>query len=130
MGAAEVLKVAKEVTASYPTRAGYAPWPCILALIGGGLIIVAGILVALIGPVLATAGDLGFGKLIFGLMVLTFGLIVAWAAYGLRAEPSRYLAYGPAIVIVSMLTLVLAGGGFIIGSVLGIVGGIWAILQD
>lgn len=120
--------MARDVT-TYPTRAGYAPWPFILSLIGGVLILIEGIFVAIAGPILATAGDLGLGTLIFGIVILIFGLIVTWAAYSLRAEPARHVAYGAVIVVVSVLALVLAGGGFIIGSVLGIVGGIWAIME-
>ena len=121
--------MARDVTTTYPTRTRYASWPYILALIGGVLILIEGIIVAIAGPILATAGDLGFGTLIFGIVILVFGLIVTWAAYSLRADPVRHVAYGAVIVIVSVLALVLAGGGFIIGSVLGIVGGLWAIMQ-
>jgi hypothetical protein len=37
--------------------------------------------------------------------------------------------YGAVIIIVSVIALVLAAGGFIIGSILGIIGGAWAIMR-
>lgn len=125
----EVRTVARDVTKTYPTRAAYAPWPFMLSLIAGVLILLEGVLVVMVGPFLTTAGDLGFGTLIFGIVIFVFGLIVIWAAYGLRADPGRQVAYGAVVAIVSVLALVLAGGGFIIGSLLGIIGGAWAIMQ-
>jgi hypothetical protein len=100
-----------------------------LSLIAGVLILLEGVLVVMVGPFLTTAGDLGLGTTIFGIVILVFGLIVIWAAYGLRADPGRRVAYGAAIATASVLVLVLAGGGFIIGSLLGIIGGAWAIMQ-
>lgn len=119
----------RDVSTTYPAQAAYAPWPYMLSLIGGILILLEGIIVAIAGPILATAGDLGFGALVFGIVVIIHGLIIIWAAYSLRANPVRHVMYGAVIVIVSVLALVLAGGGFIIGSILGIIGGAWAIMR-
>jgi len=119
----------RDASTTYPARAGYAPWPYVLSLIGGALILIEGIIVAVAGPILATAGDLGFGALVFGIVVVILGLIIIWAAYSLRANPTRHVGYGAVIVIFSVLALVLAGGGFIIGSLLGIIGGAWAIIR-
>jgi hypothetical protein len=122
--------VARDVATTYPTRAGHAPWPYLLSLVAGVLILIEGIIVAVAGPFLTTAGDLGLGTLIFGIVVLIFALIILWAAYRLRTEPGHHVMYGAAIITFSVLALVLAGGGFIIGSVLGILGGAWAIIQE
>lgn len=119
----------RDVTTRYPARSEYTTWPYMLSLIGGVLILIEGIIVAVAGPFLATAGDLGLGALIFGIVVVILGLIIIWAAYSLRANPVRHVAYGAVIVIVSVLALVIAGGGFVIGSVLGIIGGAWAIMR-
>jgi hypothetical protein len=102
-----------------------------LSLVGGLLILIEGIILAVAGPIIAVsmAGDLGLGTLIFGIVVIIHGLIIIWAAYSLRANPVRHVMYGAIIVIVSVLALVLAAGGFIIGSVLGIIGGAWAIMR-
>ncbi len=119
----------RDATTTYPTRTTYPPWPYILSIIGGVLILLEGLIVAIAGPILTAAGDLGFGALIFGFVILIHGVVIVWAAYNLRANPVRHVVYGAVIVIVSVLALVLAGGGFIIGSVLGIMGGAWAIMQ-
>lgn len=120
----------RDVTTNYPATTTYSTWPYVLSLIGGVLILIEGIIIAVAGPFFfATAGDLGLGALIFGIVVVIHGLIIIWAAYSLRANPVRHVAYGAVIVIVSVLALVLAGGGFVIGSILGIIGGAWAIMR-
>ena len=119
----------RDVTTNYPARTSYSSWPYMLSLIGGLLILIEGIIIAVAGPILVTAGELGLGALIFGVVVVVHGLIIIWAAFSLRANPVRHVLYGAIIVIVSVLALVLAGGGFIIGSVLGIIGGAWAIMR-
>jgi hypothetical protein len=125
-----VAKMTRDVTTNYPATTTYSTWPYVLSLIGGVLILIEGIIIAVAGPFLfATAGDLGLGALIFGIVVVIHGLIIIWAAYSLRANPVRHVAYGAVIVIVSVLALVLAGGGFVIGSILGIIGGAWAIMR-
>ncbi|GEM_PF-2467131 len=114
----------------YPTRTTYSSWPYILALIGGVLVLIEGIIIALAGPlIMVIGGDFGLGTLLFGLVVIILGLVIMWMAFALRSNPARHVAYGAGIIIVSVLALVLAGGGFIIGSILGIVGGAWAIMR-
>ena len=114
----------------YPTRTAYSSWPYILSLIGGVLILIEGIIIALAGPlIMVIGGDFGLGALLFGVVVIIHGLIIMWLAFALRSNPARHVAYGAGIIIVSVLALVLAGGGFIIGSILGIVGGAWAIMR-
>lgn len=115
---------------AYPVQHRYSSWPYLLSLIGGILILIQGILMAIAGPILAIVGDLGLGTLLYGILVIILGLVVIWAAYSLRANPARHVAMGAVIVIFSVLALVLAGGGFIIGSLLGIVGGAWAIVRS
>lgn len=99
-------------------------------MIGGLLVVVEGLIIALAGPLfMVIAGDFGLSTLVFGIFVVVLGLIVMWLAFGLRSMPARHVAYGAAIIIVSVVALVLAGGGFVIGSILGIIGGAWAIMQ-
>lgn len=123
--------MAREATTpAYTTRTSYATWPFWLSLIGGVIILIEGILIAVAGPVLLMGViDLGLGALIFGLVVIVHGIIIMWAAYSLRSNPVRHVMYGAIIVIFSVLALVLAGGGFVIGSILGIIGGAWAIMR-
>jgi hypothetical protein len=99
-------------------------------MIGGVLILIEGIIIALAGPlIMVIGGDFGLGALIFGVVVIIHGLIIMWLAFGLRSNPVRHVAYGAGIIVVSVLALVLAGGGFVLGSILGIIGGAWAIMQ-
>lgn len=115
--------------------AGYAAgvkrvtWPHIISLLGGLLIIIEGMMVAFVSPLLATAGSIGQDALLFGVVVIVQGLIIMWAAWGLRRSPFRHVVLGLVIVVLSMVSMLLAGGGFIIGSVLGIIGGGWAMMS-
>jgi hypothetical protein len=117
-------------TPEYPARTTYSSWPYMLSLIGGVLVLIEGIIIAAAGPlIMVIGGNLGLGTLAFGLFVVVLGLIIMWLAFGLRVRPASHVAYGAGIIIVSVVALVLAGGGFIIGSLLGIIGGAWAIMR-
>jgi hypothetical protein len=101
-----------------------------LSMIGGVLVLIEGIIIAVAGPlIMVIGGNLGLGTLVFGLFVVVLGLIIMWLAFGLRSNPVRHVAYGAGIIVVSVLALVLAGGGFVLGSILGIIGGAWAIMR-
>lgn len=117
-------------TPTYGIRAVYSTWPFWLSLIGGVLIMIEGVVLAVVGPILLSgAADLGMGMLAFGIVVFILGAIIVWGAYSLRTIPIRHVIYGAIIVIASILALVIAGGGFVIGSIFGIVGGAWAIMK-
>ncbi|MBI0583837.1 MAG: hypothetical protein ISF22_06365 [Methanomassiliicoccus sp.] len=118
-------------TPGYTAGATYSSWPFILSMIGGVLVLIEGLIIAISGPLisLAVVGDLGLGVLLYGILVIILGLIMMWLAYGLRSRPASHVAYGAGIIIVSVIALVLAGGGFVIGSIMGIIGGAWAIIR-
>lgn len=107
-----------------------AAWPCVISLMGGLLVLIEGLVVAFVGPLLATAGSIRADALLFGVAVIVQGLMIMWASWGLRRSSSRHVVLGTAIVALSMAAMLLAGGGFIIGSVLGIVGGGWAMMSS
>jgi uncharacterized membrane protein YvlD (DUF360 family) len=124
--------MAKDVTTvpGYPTRTTYSSWPYILSMIGGVLVLIEGIIIAAAGPlIMVIGGDFGLGTLVFGIFVVILGAIIIWLAYALRQRPAQHVAYGAGIIIVSVIALVFAGGGFVIGSLLGIIGGAWAIMR-
>jgi hypothetical protein len=127
----KAMLMARDVTTpGYPTRSATSSWPSTLSLIGGALILIEGIIIAVSGPFLLLIGnDFGLGALVLGIVVLILGVLVIWMAYSLRTTPAQHVAYGAGIIIVSVIALVIAGGGFIIGSVLGIIGGAWAIMR-
>ena len=104
----------------------------ILSLIGGLIILVVGIYV---GSVLGTfaratggaahgllglASGLGWLSAFFGLLIIVLGVVV-------YAQPERHLGGGIGILVLSLLSLV-GSGGLFIGLILGVVGGILAII--
>gem|GEM_PF-1244439 len=103
----------------------------ILAIIGGMFMIGAGILEILIGwsqsvfplgpagIIFVVSGVLG---LFAGALVVTFGALV-------HLYPHHHVAYGVLILAFSTLSLASFAGGFGVGFVLGLVGGILAIVH-
>jgi len=70
----------------------------------------------------------GFGWGMFGLLGLIFGIIVVISAIMLNSRPEEHTMWGTIIVIFSVLSIFgSAMGGFGIGLVLGIIGGVLAI---
>lgn len=104
-------------------------WPSVISVLGGALILIEGMVIAVVSPLISTAGTIGSDALLFGLSVVVQGLIIVWAAYSLRMFPHRHVVLGVVIVVLSMVAMLLSGGGFIIGSILGIVGGGWAMMS-
>jgi hypothetical protein len=71
-------------------------------------------------------GGLGFGM--FGILGLIFGVIVIISAFMLNSKPHEHSTWGTLIVIFSVLSI-FGGmmGGFGIGLILGLIGGILGI---
>jgi len=71
-------------------------------------------------------GGLGFGM--FGILGLIFGVIVIISAFMLNSKPLEHSTWGTLIVIFSVLSI-FGGmmGGFGIGLILGLIGGILGI---
>lgn len=71
-------------------------------------------------------GGLGFG--LFGILGLIFGAIVIISAFMLNSKPHEHSTWGTVIVIFSVLSIFgSAMGGFGVGLILGIIGGILGI---
>ena len=102
--------------------------PFWLSMAGALLVLIEGAVIFLAGPIVASS-TLGLGTLVFGMMVSIIGAVMLWAAYSIRGVPSRRVTYGAIVVMSSVVALVLASGGFVIGSILGIIGGSWAIMS-
>lgn len=85
-----------------------------------------GLLILIVGRsldvVIVDAGALpgGAGVLLGGGMLL--------AAWRLNTRPAGHVAWGAAEIILSVLSLVLVGGGFILGTVMGLCGGVLAMV--
>jgi len=114
----------------------------VLSLVGGIFILVGGGAVSMFGPFgfggmmggfrgmmgyrYGIMGGLGFG--VFGILGLIFGAIVIISAFMLNSKPHDHSTWGTVIVIFSVLSIFgSAMGGFGVGLILGIIGGILGI---
>lgn len=105
----------------------------ILSLIGGILILLAGIVFAAFFGILGVAMFFvpGIGiplagfLIVLGILGLIFGILVIVGALMINSGEKRRVTTGSIIVLVfSILSLFTVGGGFIIGFILGLIGGI------
>lgn len=73
-------------------------------------------------------GGLGYGFGVLGIVGAVFGIIVIISALMLNSKPEQHSTWGTLIVIFSVLSIFgSAMGGFGVGLVLGLIGGILAI---
>lgn len=116
-------------SSSYPSTA------YLLSLIGGIFIILGGI-VDLIGAAIVSSVALNLGVsaggveallIGLGLVGLVMGILVLYGAFQLKGRPATAHTWGILIVVFSLLSWI-GGAGFIIGLLLGLVGGIMAIV--
>ena len=135
------------------TTSGYPNTASILALIGGIFIILAGLLLLTVSvfiiPQFNSYANMHFnvtggsfnGTIPFrgsipeflsgiargiGLFGLISGIIVLTSAVLLRTNPSQRTLWGALVLVFSVLSF-FGTGGFLIGAILGIVGGIMAL---
>jgi hypothetical protein len=107
----------------------------VLSLIGGILILIGGIVtlafasltVGLIGGFTSILGAAAEALTISGAIGVVFGIIIVALSLMLSSKPNKHAALGAVILILSIISI-LDGGGFIIGLVLGLIGGILAII--
>jgi hypothetical protein len=82
----------------------------------------------MMGPGFGMMGGLGYGFGFIGVLGLIFGVIVIISAFMLNSKPKEHATWGTLIVIFSVLSIFgSAMGGFGIGLILGLIGGILAI---
>lgn len=95
----------------------------VLILFDGVVLLAAGNLLANAGFYDASqfAGAIGLGALVIGFLLVLLTII-------LYREPESSLGLGIGILILSLLAI-LTGGGFILGTILGAIGGVAAILR-
>lgn len=124
--------------ASYSAGSTHASQPqkptasMVLGIIGGVFIIAAGVLEIIVGTedssltfgiVGGTYIASGLLGLIVGILVLVFGILV-------YIQPQHHVVYGVLILVFSIISLVSFAGGFFIGFLLGLIGGILAIVHN
>ena len=104
----------------------------ILSLLAGVLIFGEGVLFLFAAY---TAGHIGYAGEAFvllgglGFFAAFFGLIILVLAILMFVNPEYTVGYGVAVLVFSLVSF-LVGGGFLIGSVLGVVGGVLAFLYE
>jgi hypothetical protein len=107
--------------------------PFILSLIGGLLVLIDGIAIFLFGisgyifryheyvpfvrPVITAIG-------IWGIIC---AIIILAGSFMLNAHLDQHGLWGIVILVFSILSIA-SGGGFLIGLILGVIGGIWALI--
>lgn len=98
----------------------------VLSLIGGIFVLIASLLI------LAAGGIIGGFFPLFGGIVMIFGilgllsavLIIIGAAMINSSEPGKVKTGSIIVIVFSILSLFFAGGGFFIGFILALIGGI------
>lgn len=96
----------------------------ILSLIGGVFILLAGAVLAVIGSFLAFF--IG-GSALFFYIGLFVGILTIVFAVMLFVKPEMKTIWGILIIVMSIVSLPTALGGFIIGFILALIGGILAL---
>ena len=110
----------------------YARTAHILALIGGIFIVIDGLLTLAVASLLAGAlAGLGYGAFgalvaIFGAIGFILGLIILYGAVQLRRNPASTKTWGILLIVLSLVSYI-GGGGFFIGLILVLIGGILAL---
>ncbi len=106
----------------------------VLSLIGGILILIGGIgtlwLAGQVGGLTALnplAGIMGSLVAVGGAVGVVFGIIIMALGALLWKKPNKHVAFGVVILALSIISLI-DGGGFILGFILGLVGGILALV--
>src|SRR3989454_12058676 len=103
----------------------------VLSLIGGIFILLGAIVVMALASVIGSFMVLGGGDpnivYIYGVVGLIFAILVLVGAVMLWMKPQSHVAAGVIILLFSLFSII-STGGFFIGLILGIVGGILAIV--
>lgn len=96
-----------------------------MSLIGAIFILIGGAIVATAGAIIAAFVP-GVGLAIVGVAIVC-GLLTLIGAIMLYVSPNQAQLWGIIVIVFSIISLFFCLGGFIIGMILGIVGGALAI---
>ncbi len=72
-------------------------------------------------------GMMGYGFGILAIVGIIFGAVVIFSAYKLNSKPQEHTTWGTLIVVFSVISIFGSAGGFGVGLILGIIGGVLAI---
>jgi hypothetical protein len=121
-----LAKIDKEVL----EKGNYSKMGFYLSTVGAAIIFIQGLLFIFFRSIWSTieyGGWIGVTVVVLGIMLVIAALVIGSAAAGLVLKPDYSAAEGSTIALISFLALFL-GGGYVIGSILGIIGGIMAIM--
>ncbi len=103
----------------------------ILSLIGGIFVLLGGLLVIVLGTILSRFNiGIGFLGFMAGIIGMIWGILIIIIAIQLKKDPSNHMTYGILLIIFSILSFLGAMGGFVIGFILTLIGGILAIIYN
>ena len=103
----------------------------VLSLIGGIFILLGAIVVMALASVIGSFMVLGGGDpnivYIYGAVGLIFAILVLVGAVMLWMKPQQHVAWGVVVLLFSLFSIITTGG-FFIGLILGLIGGILVIV--
>jgi hypothetical protein len=107
----------------------------LLSLLGGLLVLVSGISTLIIGSFMSSISlipGLGVGAIIVaaGVWGIVCGLVMLIGSYLIQTRPRTAHTLWGILIFVFALTSYFGGGGFFIGGILGIAGGLMAARWD
>lgn len=122
---------------AYGTPKPYPNGAFLLTLIGGIFVILGGLvyaaLAAFVGSLYSSLGVGGVGALAAGILIgfavvaLIIGIIMIYGALQLKNHPEGAKTWGIIIIVLSLISYI-GGGGFYIGLILGLIGGVLALV--
>jgi hypothetical protein len=112
-----------------PAAKGKSSAPFILSLIGGIFILINGVLIAALGGIITAMssavpgmeGILGATGIVMAVVGLALGVLVIVGTVLMR-NPAKAKMGAILVIVFSLISLVI-GGGFLIGTILGVIGG-------
>ena len=107
----------------------------VLSLIGGIFVILGGAFIAFVGSIVSSFGYLANGGTnggtlvtVFGVVGIIMGVIMVIGGFMMYSKPTSAKMWGIIVLILSILSWFTAVGGLVIGFLLGLIGGILAIV--
>ena len=105
----------------------------VLSLIGGLFVLFGGIGIAFLGSLIGSLSIVGASGasgtlLALGIVGVVFGIIMIVGAVMMYSNPASHKMWGVIVLVLSILSWIVAFGGFFIGFLLGLIGGILAIV--
>lgn len=102
----------------------------IVSIVAGLFILIDGAVVWSVGGAVASVSPVG-GAVVSGLGAIGFllGFLILLLAIGAHRRPEHHTLLGVLIIVFSLVSLI-SGGGFLLGLILGLVGGIWLLVFE